>query len=111
VVRGDPVEPRPEPAPAVEGGELGDDPDQDLLARVLRVLRVIEHANREVENERLVAPEQRLERVDASGLGLFDQGAIVVIVALLRSGGRRHGVCSHDGVSRRTAARQSPVEE
>ena len=44
MVDDDPVEPGPEAAPTLEGGEPGDRLDQDLVSGVLGVLRVGEHA-------------------------------------------------------------------
>jgi hypothetical protein len=102
VVGRDPVEPGPEPAAALEGGELGDHLDQDLLARVLGVLRAIEHPHRHVEDEGLMTSQQGLECVGASALGLLDQGGLLAfVVALERWGLGRRYFCFHDDASPR----------
>ena len=54
VVDHDAVQPRAEAASALKRREPGEHFDEDLLRRVLRILRMVEHANGDVVDPRLM---------------------------------------------------------
>src|SRR6202022_3404597 len=63
----DAVEPGPEGAASLEGEEVGESLDQDLLGGILGVLRVVEHSDRDVVDPGLMAPHEVFERVAVAG--------------------------------------------
>ena len=62
VIGGNAVEPGAEFAFALERAELGDDLDQHFLRHFFRIMRLKDHADRDVVNPRLVSQDELLQR-------------------------------------------------
>jgi hypothetical protein len=75
-VHDDPVQPRPERAPAVEAVERADGRQERLLGDVLRGYRVVDDQVRGPVRGRPVRAEQRLHRLLRAGLCLPDPRAL-----------------------------------
>jgi hypothetical protein len=63
VVDDDAVEPRAEAAAALKRREPDHGFDEDLLRRILGVVRVVEHADRDVVNPSLMPSDELFERL------------------------------------------------
>ena len=63
VVDRDPVRPRLQPALEAELRQVGDDADQDFLGRVLGVLAIPEHPQRQAVDVPLEGPHERVQRL------------------------------------------------
>src|SRR6266851_7692154 len=79
VVDDDPVEPGAEAASAFERREAGHHFDQDLLRRVLGVLRMEEHANRDVVDPPLMTLDQVFKRLAITRAGAHYETLILVV--------------------------------
>ena len=77
VVDHDAVEPGAEAAAPLERREPGQGFEEDLLRRVLGVLRVVEHADRDVVDPSLMPPDEVLERLAIAGAGARDEGEVL----------------------------------
>ena len=75
----DAVEPGAEAAPALKRREPGEYFDEDLLRGVLRILRMVEHANGDVVDPRLMPVEQVFERLAISRAGAQHKALVLVV--------------------------------
>src|ERR1700746_176263 len=79
VVHYDAVKPRAEAAPALKRREPGEYFDEDLLRHVLSILRMVEHANGDVVDPRLVPLDQVFERLVISRAGAYNKALVLVV--------------------------------
>src|SRR5439155_27382725 len=79
VVHHDAVQPGAEAAPALKRREPGEYFDEDLLRRVLSILRMVEHANGDVVDPRLMPLDYVFERLAISRAGAQYKALIVVV--------------------------------
>src|SRR6266850_4869414 len=82
----DAVEPGAEAAAALKGCEPGEYFDEDLLRGVLRILRMVEHADGDIVNPRLMPVDQIFERLAISRAGAQHKALILVVGELSASG-------------------------
>jgi hypothetical protein len=75
----DAVEPGAEAAADLKGCEPGEYFDEDLLRGVLRILRMVEHADGDVVNPRLMPVDQIFERLAISRAGAQHKALILVV--------------------------------
>jgi len=78
VVDDEPVQPGAELALSAKGRQLGHELDENFLRRVLRILRVEHHPERDVVDPALVAADEQLQRVLAARLHELDEIQILV---------------------------------
>src|SRR5207245_8957324 len=77
MVDDDAVEPRPEAAAPLERRQPSERLDEDLLRRVLGVLGMVEHADGDVVDPRLMALDQRFERIAVARLSSRNEAVIL----------------------------------
>src|SRR4029077_9870146 len=79
VVHYDAVKPRAEAAPALKRREPGEYFDEDLLRGVLSILRMVQHANGDVVDPRLMPLDQVFERLVISRAGAQNKALVLVV--------------------------------
>ena len=79
----DAVQPRAEATPALKRREPGEYFDEDLLRHVLGILRMVQHANGDVVDPRLMPLDQVFERLAISRAGAQHKVLVLVIGGII----------------------------